>query len=149
MNEDEKWMNLALLQAKKAESEGEVPIGAVLVKDGLLVAKAHNQPISKNDASAHAEIQLIRKAGQIIKNYRLVNTTIYITLEPCPMCLSAIMNARISRIIYGAHNFKTGTCGSDIDLINDKNFTHEIQTKGGILEVKCSNLLKKFFQSKR
>tara|TARA_B110000008_G_scaffold231464_1_gene234657 strand:- start:21 stop:485 length:465 start_codon:yes stop_codon:yes gene_type:complete len=149
MNEDEKWMHLALEQAKRAELEGEIPVGAVLVKDGLLLAKAHNQSILKNDASAHAEIQLIRKAGQIIKNYRLINTTIYITLEPCSMCLGAIMNARISRIVYGAHDYKTGVCGSCIDLVNNKCFNHKIEIKFGILEEKCKQLLQKFFQTKR
>jgi len=102
MNEDEKWMSLALDQAIKAEEDGEVPIGAILVKDGLVVARAHNQPISTNDASAHAEIQLIRAAGKKLKNYRLTGTSLYVTLEPCAMCLGAIMHARIERVVFGA-----------------------------------------------
>ena len=93
MNEDEKWMYLAIKEAIKAEKEGEVPVGAVLVKDGLLIAKAHNQPISKNDVTAHAEIQLIRAAGKKLKNYRLTGTSLYVTLEPCAMCVGAMMHA--------------------------------------------------------
>ena len=94
MNEDEKWMALALEQARKAEEHGEVPVGAVLVKDGLLVAKAHNQPISTNDPTAHAEIQLLRIAGKKLANYRLTNTSLYVTLEPCAMCFGAMVHAR-------------------------------------------------------
>ena len=99
MNEDEKWMKLALKQAIKAETEGEVPVGAVLVKDGLLVAKAHNQPIINHDPTAHAEVEVLRKAGKKLKNYRLERSTLYVTLEPCAMCLGAIMHARIERIV--------------------------------------------------
>ena len=118
MYEDEKWMNIALKEALKAEKAGEVPVGAVLVKDGLLVAKAHNQPIATNDASAHAEIQLIRLAGDKLKNYRLNGASLYVTLEPCAMCLGAIMHARIERVIYGAHDLKTGVCGSSENLLD-------------------------------
>ena len=111
MNEDEKWMKIAIQESIKAEKEGEVPVGAVLVKDGLLIAKAHNQPISTNDATAHAEIQLIRTAGKVQENYRLTGTSLYVTLEPCAMCLGAMMHARIERIVYGTHDPKTGVCG--------------------------------------
>ena len=149
MNEDEKWMNLALEQAKKARKEGEVPVGAILVKNGLLIAKAHNQPISKNDATAHAEIQLIRKAGEIQKNYRLTGTSLYVTLEPCAMCLGAIMHARIERVIYGAHEPKTGACGSSENLINAKCFNHKIDLVSGVLESQNRELLKEFFASRR
>ena len=103
MNEDEKWMNLALEQAKKAEKEEEVPVGAILVKNGLIIAKAHNQPVSKNDATAHAEIQLLRAAGKKLENYRLTDTSLYVTLEPCAMCFGAIMHARIDRIVCVDH----------------------------------------------
>ena len=98
MNEDEKWMGLALEQARKAKEEDEVPVGAILVKDGLLIAKAHNQPIFTNDPTAHAEIQLIRAAGKKLKNYRLTGTSLYVTLEPCAMCLGEIMHARVSML---------------------------------------------------
>ena len=149
MNNDEKWMQIAIQEAIKAEKEGEVPVGAVLVKDGLLIAKAHNQPISKNDATAHAEIQLIRAAGKKLKNYRLTETSLYVTLEPCAMCLGAMMLARIERIVYGAHDPKTGVCGSSENLINANCFNHKINLVSGVLENECKQLLKKFFISRR
>jgi tRNA(adenine34) deaminase len=149
MNEDEKWMQIAIQEAIKAEKEGEVPVGAVLVKDGLLIAKAHNQPISKNDATAHAEIQLIRAAGKKLKNYRLTETSLYVTLEPCAMCLGAIMHARIKRIVYGAHDPKTGVCGSSEDLTNANCFKHKIHITGSVSESKCCQLLQTFFKSRR
>tara|TARA_B100001971_G_C17744953_1_gene312538 strand:+ start:186 stop:548 length:363 start_codon:yes stop_codon:yes gene_type:complete len=120
MTNDKKWMSLALKQAIKAEEEGEVPVGAILVKDGLVIAEAHNQPISKHDASAHAEIQVLRIAGEIQKNYRFVNSTLYVTLEPCAMCLGAMIHARINRIVFGAYDPNSGVCGSCIDLQNKK-----------------------------
>ena len=149
MNEDEKWMNLALEQAVKAEKEGEVPVGAVLVKDGLVVARAHNQPISTNDPTAHAEIQLLRAAGEELKNYRLTGTSLYVTLEPCAMCLGAMMHARVERIVYGAHDPKTGACGSSENLIDANCFNHKIDLVSGVLENECKQLLKKFFISRR
>ena len=149
MNEDEKWMQIAIQEAIKAEKEGEVPVGAVLVKDGLIIAKAHNQPISKNDATAHAEIQLIRAAGKKLKNYRLTETSLYVTLEPCAMCLGAIMHARIKRIIYGAQDPRTGVCGSSDNLIDANCFNHKINITGGVSEKKCSQLLQTFFKSRR
>ena len=149
MNNDEKWMTVALQEALKAEAEGEVPIGAVLVKDGILIAKAHNQPISKNDATAHAEIQLLRVAGKKLKNYRQINSTIYVSLEPCAMCLGAMVHARISRIVFGAYDLKKGVCGSCSDLTNEDFFNHKIHIKGGVLENKCSKLLQAFFKTRR
>jgi len=149
MTNDEKWMNLAIEQAIKAEKEGEVPIGAVLVKDGLLIAKAHNQPIIKSDATAHAEIQLLRKAGGELQNYRLNGNTLYVTLEPCAMCFGAMMHARIERIVYGAHDPKTGACGSSENLIDANCFNHKIDLVRGVLEHECKQLLKKFFISRR
>ena len=149
MNEDEKWMQIAILEAIKAEKEGEVPVGAILVKDGLVIAKAHNQPISTNDATAHAEIQLIRAAGNIQENYRLTGTSLYVTLEPCAMCLGAMIHARIKRIVYGAHDLKTGVCGSTANLIDANCFNHKIDLTSGVLENECRRLLKKFFISRR
>ena len=149
MNEDEKWMSLALKQARKAEKHGEVPVGAVLVKDGLLVAKAHNQPISTNDPTAHAEIQLLRAAGKKLANYRLANTSLYVTLEPCAMCFGAMVHARIERIIYGAHDPKTGVYGSSIDLRNLNCFRDQINVTGGILQHDCSEILHAFFKLRR
>ena len=149
MNEDEKWMSLALEQARKAEEEGEVPVGAILVKDGLLIAKAHNQPISTNDPSAHAEIQLIRAAGKELKNYRLTGTSLYVTLEPCAMCLGAIMHARIEHVVFGAHDPKTGVCGSSENLMDAKCFNHKINLVSGVMENESKQLLKNFFISRR
>ena len=149
MNEDEKWMSLALKQAIRAEQEGEVPVGSILVKDGILIAEAHNQPITTNDATAHAEIQLIRAAGTRLKNYRLTGTSLYVTLEPCAMCIGAIMHARIERIIFGAYDPKTGACGSSEDLVNAHCFNHKIELISGVLENESKQLLKKFFISRR
>lgn len=149
MNEDEKWMQIAIQEAIKAEKDGEVPVGAVLVKDDLVIAKAHNQPISTNDATAHAEIQLIRAAGKIQENYRLTGTSLYVTLEPCAMCLGAMMHARVERIVYGAHDPKTGVCGSSENLIDANCFNHKIALTGGVLDSECKKLLKKFFISRR
>jgi len=149
MNKDEKWMSLALEQAVKAEEEGEVPVGAILVKDGLVVARAHNQPISTNDATAHAEIQLLRAAGKKLKNYRLTGTSLYVTLEPCAMCLGAIMHARVERVVFGAHDPKTGVCGSSENLMEANCFNHKINLVSGVLENESKQLLKNFFISRR
>ena len=149
MNEDEKWMQIAIIEANLAKSQDEVPVGAVLVKKGQLISQGHNQPISKNDPTAHAEIQVIRNAGKKQKNYRLVGTTLYVTLEPCAMCLGAMMHARIDRIFFGAYDPKTGVCGSCEDLSNANFFKHKIDIKGGILENECKELLHSFFQLRR
>jgi tRNA(adenine34) deaminase len=149
MNQDEKWMQIAIQEAIKAEKDGEVPVGAVLIKDDLIIAKAHNQPISTNDATAHAEIQLIRAAGKIQENYRLTGTTLYVTLEPCAMCLGAMMHARIERIVFGAHDPKTGVCGSTENLTGANFFNHKIALTSGVLDSECKQLLKKFFISRR
>ena len=149
MNNDKKWMALAIKQAVKADTEGEVPVGAVIVKDGQLIAQAYNQPISTNDATAHAEIQVLRAAGKLQKNYRLIDTTIYVTLEPCAMCLGAMMHARIKRMVYGASDPKTGVCGSHVDLTTESFFNHEMEISGGVLEKECKELLQSFFKSRR
>ena len=149
MNNDEKWMALAIKQAVKADKEGEVPVGAVLVHDNKLIAKSYNQSISNNDASAHAEIQVLRKAGSKLNNYRLNNSTLYVTLEPCVMCLGALVHARISNIVFGAFDFKTGVCGSCVDLTSAKFFNHKIKIDGGVLEDDCMNLMKGFFSKRR
>ena len=149
MNNDEKWMALAIKQAVKAGTKGEVPIGAVLIKDEQLIAQAHNQPISTNDATAHAEIQLLRAAGNHQKNYRLIDTTIYVTLEPCAMCLGAMMHARIARIVFAASDPKTGVCGSHVNLTTESFFNHEMEISGGVLEKECKELLQSFFKSRR
>jgi tRNA(adenine34) deaminase len=149
MIEDEKWMSFALEQARKAEKEGEVPVGAILVKDDLVIAKAHNKPISSNDPTAHAEIQLLRAAGEELKNYRLPGTSLYVTLEPCAMCLGAIMHARIERVVFGAHDPKTGVCGSSENFMEASCFNHKIDIASGVLENESKQLLKNFFNSRR
>ena len=146
---DEKWMALAIEQAKLAEQLNEVPVGAVLVQDNQLIVSAHNQPISNNDPTAHAEIQLLRKAGKELNNYRLPNTTLYVTLEPCTMCLGAMIHARVSRIVFGAYDQKTGVCGSCIDLSTCKWFNHSIEIQGGVLADECKILLQQFFKNRR
>ena len=149
LNDDEKWMELAIKQALKADKAGEVPVGAVIIKDGKLIAQAHNQPISTNDPTAHAEIQLLRAAGRHQKNYRLIGTTIYVTLEPCAMCLGAMMHARIARMVFGTSDPKTGVCGSRADLTTESFFNHEMEISGGVLEKECMELLQSFFKSRR
>jgi len=149
MTSDKQWMALAIKEAEKAEVMGEVPVGAVLVKDDILVAKGHNQPISTHDASAHAEIQLLRLAGRVMQNYRLTGTTLYVTLEPCAMCLGAMMHARVSRLVFGAYDPKTGVCGSKVDLSKEPCFNHEIEICGGVLESESKQQLQDFFQCRR
>ena len=146
---DEKWMKLALEQARLAQAMDEVPVGAVLVQDDQLIASAHNQPIINHDPTAHAEIQLLRKAGQVLNNYRLPNTTLYVTLEPCTMCLGAMIHARVSKIVFGAYDEKTGVCGSCQDLSTSECFNHTIDTQGGVLADECKNLLQQFFKNRR
>ena len=146
---DEAWMALAIEQAKLAEKIEEVPVGAVLVQDNQLIASAHNQPISNDDPTAHAEIQLLRAAGKQLNNYRFPDTTLYVTLEPCTMCLGAMIHARVSRIVFGAYDQKTGVCGSCQDLSTSKCFNHSIETEGGILADECKQLLQKFFKKRR
>ena len=147
--QDEKWMKLAVQQAHLAEKIGEVPVGAILVQDDQVIASTHNQPISNNDPTAHAEIQLLRTAGKKLNNYRLPNTTLYVTLEPCTMCLGAMIHARVSRVVFGAYDKKTGVCGSCTDLTNSKCFNHSISTQGGVLEKTCQALLQDFFKKRR
>ena len=149
MNKDEKWMQIALNEANLAMNENEIPVGAVLVKNGKLIAQSHNQSIRTNDPTAHAEIQLLRKAGEQQKNYRLIGSTIYVTLEPCTMCFGAMVHARIERIVFGASDPKTGVCGSCINLNKENFFNHKIAITGGVLENESSELLKLFFKSRR
>ena len=149
MSNDEKWMRIAIEEANLAMDKNEVPVGAVLVKNDTLIAQAHNKPITKNDPTAHAEIQLLRKAGEQQKNYRLPESTLYVTLEPCTMCFGAMVHARIYRIVYGASDPKTGVCGSRMNLNEENFFNHKISITSGILEKESSELLKLFFKSRR
>jgi len=149
MNEDEKWMKIAISEASLAINKGEIPVGAVLIQDGKIIAKAHNQPILNHDPTAHAEVEVLRKAGKKLKNYRLARSTLYVTLEPCAMCLGAIMHARIERIVFGASDPKTGVCGSKADLTSEAFFTHKVKVDGGVLEEENKEILQFFFKSKR
>jgi tRNA(adenine34) deaminase len=145
----EKWMKLALEQARLAQAMSEVPVGAVLVQDDQLIASAHNQPIYSNDPTAHAEIQLLRAAGKRLNNYRFPDTTLYVTLEPCTMCLGAMIHARVSRVVFGAYDQKTGVCGSCTDLSTSQCFNHTIAIEGGVLANDCKQLLQEFFKKRR
>ena len=149
MSEDEKWMQLAILEANIAKDKGEVPVGSILVQNNQIISKAHNCPISKNDPTAHAEIEVLRKAGEKLNNYRLPQTTLYVTLEPCAMCLGAMIHARIERGVFGASDPKSGVCGSTIDLSSESIFNHQISLSGGVLEHDCKNILQSFFKLRR
>ena len=146
---DEKWMRYALDLAKCAQQSNEVPVGAVLVKDAEIIGSGWNQPILSNDPSAHAEIVALRSAGTNINNYRLLDTTLYVTLEPCVMCVGAMIHARIRRLVYGASDPKTGAAGSQFDLLSGNQFNHQIAVTSEILSEECGALLRQFFKTKR
>ena len=133
MDEDEKWMKIAIDEAHIAMDENEIPVGAVLIKDNKLIAQAHNQPILNSDPTAHAEIKVLRMAGKKLRNYRIPKSTLYVTLEPCAMCFGAMIHARIDRVVFGASDPKSGVCGSNIDLSSESIFNHKISVIGGVL----------------
>jgi len=139
----------ALLLAEHSRTEGEVPVGAVIVKDDQLIAEGWNQPIEKHDATAHAEIMAIRAAGDALKNYRIPNTTLYVTLEPCTMCAGAIIHARIAEVVFGAPDPRTGTAGSAIDLFSQGYHNHHVAVSGGVMQDECGQILKDFFKQRR
>ena len=143
------WMREALNEAVKAEAAGEVPIGAVIVLDDVLIGRGHNAPIGLNDPTAHAEIQALREAAQRIGNYRLVNATLYVTIEPCLMCMGALLHARVRQIIYGCADEKFGAAGSLYDLSRDPRLNHNIEIITGVLEEECRALLQQFFRKRR
>ena len=149
MNEDEKWMMIAIEEAHLAMDENEIPVGAVLVQNNKLITQAHNRQIKNNDPTAHAEIEVLRKAGKKLQNYRLPKTTLYVTLEPCTMCLGAMTHARIERVVFGASDSKSGVCGSTIDLSSESIFNHQISVARGVLEHECKNILQSFFKLRR
>ncbi len=147
---DDGYMELALAQAREAFNRGEVPVGAVLVSDtGKVLAAAHNCPVASNDPTAHAEIVAMRRATSVTGNYRLATTTLYVTLEPCPMCLGAILQARVARLVFGAYDPKSGAAGSVVDLTNVPSFNHHLEVKGGVRREECGELLKTFFRMRR
>ena len=151
MNETHtEFMKIALNEAKKAGQKSEVPIGAVLVAEsGDMLAASHNQTIRLADPTAHAEIIALRKAGQKIQNYRLLNTTLYVTIEPCIMCMGAIVHARVSRVVFGAHDPKWGAAGSLYNFADDSRLNHRPEIINGICEDECRTLIKDFFREKR
>lgn len=147
--QDIQWMEHAIKLAKHAESIDEVPVGAVLVKDNQLIAEGWNQPITGNDPTAHAEVMALRAAAQILNNYRLVDTTLYITLEPCAMCAGALIHARVKRVVFGAGDPRTGAAGSVFNILNSTELNHVIDIQQGVLQQECSTLLTNFFRNKR
>lgn len=149
LSEDEAWMRHAIRLAQRAQEQGEVPIGAVLVKDNQVIAEGWNIPIAAHDATAHAEIIAIREAGLILQNYRLIDTTLYVTLEPCVMCMGAISHSRIKRLVFAATDPKRGAVCSALSLSAAPFLNHVVEWQGGVLETECSTLLRDFFRAKR
>ncbi|MGZ5198928.1 MAG: tRNA adenosine(34) deaminase TadA [Telluria sp.] len=146
---DEAYMQLALDQARLAWAVGEVPVGAVVVRDGEVIAAGYNQPIGRHDPTAHAEIVALRAAADKLGNYRLPGCELYVTLEPCAMCSGAMMHARLARVIYAAEDPKTGVCGSVMDLFQHEQLNHHTQVVGGVLADEASAMLKRFFAERR
>jgi len=146
---DNTFMQMALSLAKEAAQNGEVPVGAIVVKDGIIIGRGSNAPIAQHDPSAHAEIQAMRDAAKNIGNYRLVDCTLYVTLEPCAMCAGAIQHARIARLVYGASDPKTGACGSVINLMAEERLNHHTEVTGGVMAQECGSLLSQFFAGRR
>jgi len=146
---DAQFMRSALELAALAAERGEVPVGAVVVKDGAIVGRGFNRPITSSDPTAHAEIVALREAAAALHNYRLPGCELYVTLEPCAMCVGAMVHARIARIVYGASDPKTGACGSIVDLPNLATFNHHGTFEGGVLAEECSGVLSRFFAARR
>jgi len=146
---DEDFMHAALEQARLAAQVGEVPVGAVVVKDGEIVGQGFNAPITRHDPTAHAEMMALRDAAQRIGNYRLVGCELFVTLEPCVMCVGATFHARIARVVYGAKEPKTGAAGSVFNLFTEARLNHHARIEGGVLEEECGKLLSDFFAARR
>tara|TARA_B110000879_G_scaffold209498_1_gene297357 strand:+ start:2979 stop:3464 length:486 start_codon:yes stop_codon:yes gene_type:complete len=147
--QDTAWMRLAIEQAQQAESLGEVPVGAVLVIDGALIAAAFNAPISGCDPSAHAEIAVLRKAAELRKNYRLPFSTLYVTIEPCTMCMGAMIHSRVQRVVFGAREPRAGAVVSQLQLAGQPFYNHQIEVTEGVLADECGALVSTFFRAKR
>jgi tRNA(adenine34) deaminase len=146
---DRQFMQQAIEQAQLAALAGEVPVGAVLVRDGQVISKGFNQPITHHDPSAHAEMLTLRQAALAEQNYRLPGTTLYVTLEPCTMCAGAILHARVDRVVFGAPDPKTGAAGSVMDVFSSKQINHQTSVEGGIMVDECGQLLRSFFKERR
>lgn len=146
---DLSFMAIALEAAAQADRAGEIPVGAIVVRDGEILGRGHNATISRNDPTAHAEVIALREAAQRIGNYRLVDCDLYVTLEPCVMCAGAIMHARVRRLIFGAPDPKTGACGSVVNLFDEARLNHHASVTGGVLAEECGQRLKEFFARRR
>jgi tRNA(adenine34) deaminase len=146
---DTEFMSAALVLANAASAAGEVPVGAVVVKDGEIIGAGFNAPISLHDPSAHAEIRAIREAAGSLENYRLTGCTLYVTLEPCAMCAGAIQHARIARVVFGAADPKTGACGSVVNLFAEERLNHHTVVEAGLMAQQCGELLTNFFRERR
>ena len=149
INIDEHWMQHAIQLARQAELEDEVPVGAVLICNNEIIGEGWNQVIGKHDPSAHAEVQAIRSAAMLLQNYRLPNTTLYVTLEPCTMCAGVMIHARVTRLVFGAYDAKTGIAKSCDQVFDASYHNHQIEVTGGVLQTECSEQLKRFFKKKR
>lgn len=146
---DEKWMKQALALAARAQAEGEVPVGAVVVRDGLLLGEGWNRPVALRDPTAHAEILALRQAAANAGDYRLGGATIYVTLEPCPMCAAAMAHARVARLVFGTWDPRQGAAGSVFDLVTARELNHRVDAFGGVLSEDCAALLRNFFAARR
>jgi len=149
IKDDILWMQHAIKLAQHAESIGEVPVGAVIVKDNKIVAEGWNQPISGHDPTAHAEVIALRAAAKELENYRVIDTTLYVTLEPCAMCAGALIHARVKRVVFGAPDPRTGAAGSVFEILNTNKLNHVVEIEQGVLGQECAQLLKQFFKKKR
>lgn len=147
--QDEKWMRHALALAEAAACMNEVPVGAVVVCDGISIGQGYNRPISALDPTAHAEIIALRAAAQRQRNYRLSGATLYVTLEPCAMCSGAMLHARLERLVFGAFDPNSGAAGSVIDVLDEPRFNHRVEVAGGVLQRECADRLKMFFRQRR
>ena len=146
---DEKYMRMALEEAEKASQKGEIPVGAILLKGDQVLARDHNRCIELSDPTAHAEILVLRKGGKILRNYRLDETVMYVTAEPCPMCAFAMVHSRISRLVYGTSEPKFGAVESKFKLLSEKGVNHRVKVDRGILEKECTEIFKVFFKERR
>ena len=148
-SQPEQWMERALAEAKVAEEVGEVPVGAVIIKDGELIATGQNRNLRDHDPSAHAEIVALRAAGRVLGNHRLEGCEIYVIIEPCAMCAGALVHARLARLVYGAKDPKAGAVESVMNVLNHPRLNHKMEVVGGVLEEKCSQLVRDFFRARR
>jgi tRNA(adenine34) deaminase len=152
MNEpfdDSYWMEKALLYAEQAEQLNEIPVGAIIVKDNQQIAAGYNRSITDNDPSAHAEMIAVREAGKVLGNYRLIDCTLYVTLEPCSMCAGLLVHSRIKRLVYGAVDAKTGAAGSIMNLLQEPKLNHQVEVCGGVLTKQCGGKISTFFKGRR